>query len=307
MRLPVNHALQFAALALSVTVLGGCAGGGDRPLTAPMAANGPSADYPMVLGAPYTVGSVQYTPVDRMNSDEVGYAAIGEDGAGVSAAHKTLPLPSYAEVTSLETGRTILLRIERRGPMRNDQLIELSPAAAAQLGLNSAARIPVRVRRVNPPELERGLLRSGQSAPQRMDTPAPLLAVLMRKFTPAAPAIAPAAPVRASTLPASTLPARTLPARTVPAPPRAIAAPTPPTPISNTPPVRSGSLVVQAAAFSTQSRAAAAAKAIGGQVTSAGQLFRVRVGPFPTQAEAEAALAKVRRSGYGDARIQHTD
>jgi len=64
---------------------------------------------------------------------------------------------------------------------------------------------------------------------------------------------------------------------------------------------------VQAATFGSRARADAAARTLGGKITPAGQLFRVRVGPFATQAEADAALAKVKRAGYGDARIQHTD
>ena len=61
--------------------------------------------------------------------------------------------------------------------------------------------------------------------------------------------------------------------------------------------------MVQAATFSTQERAARAAGALGGQVLPAGNLFRVRTGPFAARAEAEASLANVRRAGYSDARI----
>src|SRR3546814_14826735 len=82
-------------------------------------------DYPVKIWRPYHIGGVTYTPVDAPDYDEVGYAswyggahkgkptANGERfrPEGISAAHKTLPLPSYVEVTSLETGRTILVRI----------------------------------------------------------------------------------------------------------------------------------------------------------------------------------------------------
>ncbi len=96
MRLPVE-ALGLTAL----FVLAGCTSGEGGKVSAaatvPVAdLTGPSADYPMVLGQPFVVDGVTYTPVDRMNVDEVGYAAIGQ-GAGVTAAHKTLPLPSYAD------------------------------------------------------------------------------------------------------------------------------------------------------------------------------------------------------------------
>src|SRR3546814_5701897 len=71
---------------------------------------------------------------------------------GISAAHKTLPLPSYVEVTSLETGRTILVRINDRGPFVSGRVIDLSSAAAEQLGMKRKGVAAVRVRRVNPPE-----------------------------------------------------------------------------------------------------------------------------------------------------------
>src|SRR3546814_20086043 len=108
------------------------------------------------------VQGVTYTPVDISDYDEVGFAGVysadlagkptanGEifDPAAISAAHKTLPLPSYVEVTALDTGRTILVRVNDRGPMVNDRLIDLSPAAAAQLGLTDTTT-GVRVRRLH--------------------------------------------------------------------------------------------------------------------------------------------------------------
>jgi hypothetical protein len=116
-----------------------------------------------------------------MNYDAVGYASVGGPTVGVSAAHHTLPMPSYVEVTSLTSGAPFG-PVERRGPMDSTHAIELSPAAIAQLGLSSDGRAPVRVRRVNPLETERALLRSGMNAPERMVTPKPLLAVLQRRL-----------------------------------------------------------------------------------------------------------------------------
>src|SRR5512139_970756 len=112
MRLPVNrHPRHFGLLLLAT------AASIASLLAAPLLARervptpapaGPAADYPMVLGSPYVVDGVTYTPADTMNIDQVGYAVVEQDaGAGVSIAHRTLPLPSYVEVTSLRTGRTI--------------------------------------------------------------------------------------------------------------------------------------------------------------------------------------------------------
>src|SRR3546814_14674210 len=78
-----------------------------------------------------------------------------------SDLHKTLPLPSYVEVTALDTGRTILVRVNDRGPMVTDRLIGLSLGAAEQLGIADGVTA-VRVRRTNPPAAERRLLRAGE-------------------------------------------------------------------------------------------------------------------------------------------------
>ena len=149
MRLPNDRSRRLARraglTALLAAALGGCAafGGGGEGLATSGAASavaagvGPSADYPVVVGEPYRIGSKLYTPADTLNYDETGYLAA-DSGTGITGAHHTLPLPSYAEVTSLETGRTILVRLERRGPMSGDALVGLSPAALAQLAASPA-------------------------------------------------------------------------------------------------------------------------------------------------------------------------
>jgi rare lipoprotein A len=110
--------MPLAALVL----LNGCAsggGGGGSVYAASLAQNpnGPAADYPVVIGDAFTIDGVTHTPTDQLNYDAVGYASVSpQDGVAVAASHKTLPLPSYAEVTSLESGRTILVRVENRGP-----------------------------------------------------------------------------------------------------------------------------------------------------------------------------------------------
>jgi len=190
--------------------------------TAPPAAvapYGPEADYPVTIGDPYVIGGVSYTPSDTLNYDAVGYAHAGSEGSGISGAHHTLPLPCYVEVTALDTGRTILVRLDRRGPMTGKQLVELSPAAWAQLGFAPGADVAVRVRRVNPPETERALLRTGKHAPDRMDTPPGLLTALRRKLgvaTPATPDEPPSATL--SGTPAARAVAPSLPAAPKPAP-----------------------------------------------------------------------------------------
>ncbi|RPF72595.1 sporulation protein SsgA [Aurantiacibacter spongiae] len=277
-------------------------------------ANGPRSDYPITVGDPYTVAGTTFTPVDALNYDEVGYLAAEAETLGITGAHHTLPVPSYVEVTSLETGRTVLARIERRGPMASTHLLALSPAAMDQLG--AAPGGPVRVRRVNPPEEQRAMLRAGDAAPLRMDTPMSLVEVLRRRLPESGPAT-PSAGDRASRADETAAPTAIA---TVSVEPSAAAGeaggPTPPAeppPAGEAlsergpaPPVTSGgegAFRVQVAAFSTRERAANAAAALGGEVVPSGRYFLLQTGPFATHAEADASLAKVRRAGYSDARI----
>lgn len=304
MRLPVDRFAPLAALLILAAGAGVPALAKPAP-PPPEPANGPAADYPMVIGEPFEIDGTSYKPADTLNYDAVGHAAIDPAGGErITGSHKTLPLPSYVEVTALDSGKTILVRLERRGPMTNTRLIGLSPGAIAQLGLTGQGSAPVRVRRVNPPEPERAALRSGLRAPDRMDTPKSLLTVLNRRLDqqggtmlsgPAKPPAATPAPVPA-------------PAPAPTAPP--VAKPTPkpaPKPAPAPAPTVAGRSLVQVAAFSTEARAKAVADKVGGNVTQAGRVWRVRMGPFASPAEAQAALAKAKAAGYSDARIQRAD
>ncbi len=198
------------------------------------AAEPAAGDPAPYLGEPYVIDKVPYHPAETGMTDETGYAGVIPDSRSgiqtvlgevyasdaVVAAHKTLPLPSYAEVTALATGRTIVVRVSDRGPLANDRIIDLSCGAARQLGLAGSMPVAVRVRRVNPPEPERGALRSGQAVAERLATPEPLLAVL-RKRLPMAP--------RSGLGPAEACGvAETSP---VPAAPKTVAVPAKPTPV----------------------------------------------------------------------------
>jgi rare lipoprotein A len=328
MRLPADgrsaRSVKLVAALIPALALGACGvvGGGSGSVeslaAAPAPSYGPQADYPVLVGEPYTVVGTAYTPEDVLNYDQVGFlAADSAGGNAVSGSHHTLPLPSYVEVTSLETGRTILVRLERRGPMNSNELLALSPGALAQL--EAGPGTPVRVRRVNPPEDQRTLLRAGGPAEPRMDTPMSLVEILKRKLpgqavapvltAAAAPAPSPRpAPVTVATLTPAPQPAR---GNGVPALPPleprgapVVAARAAPALLPSRQTVAGrGAFVVQAAAFSTADRARRAASVLEGEVTQAGQYFRVRTGPFATRGEAEASLAKVRAAGYSDARI----
>jgi rare lipoprotein A len=212
--------------------------------------------------------------------------------------------------------------------------------APAQLGL-SGAHAPVRVRRVNPPEGERALLRSGQQArahghaagaadraqaqarhPAPADPrPETLAAALAGQAAPAA--MPQAKPIAASPAPSTKpivrnttpmpaprppVPAPSAPVAKAPAAkpaPQPVAKPQPqPKPEPKPAPAAShGSYLVQVGAFSTRANAEKAAREVGGSVTPAGKFFRVGIAAG-SQDDAKAALGKAKRAGYADARIQ---
>jgi rare lipoprotein A len=128
----------------------------------------PVRDTPVKIGRPYTVRGVTYTPAADPAYDVLGYASwYGKESGNRSAngekfrpkaiagAHTTLPLPSYVEVTALDTGRTILVRLNDRGPFARGRVVDLSRGAAEQLGVRASGFAPVRVRVVDPPQRDR--------------------------------------------------------------------------------------------------------------------------------------------------------
>jgi rare lipoprotein A len=122
-------------------------------VAAPASAAGPKSDY-------------DATGYASWYGDELRgrQTASGErfDPDGYSAAHRTLPMLSYLEVTALDSGRTILVRINDRGPYHGNRLVDLSHGAARKLGVVGHGARMVRVRRVNPTDQQRLALQKGQ-------------------------------------------------------------------------------------------------------------------------------------------------
>ncbi len=119
--------------------------------------------YNRYANKPYTVFGHTYTPVlNKEPTKERGIAswygkkfhgqktASGElyDMFAMTAAHPTLPIPSYAKVTNLKNGKSVVVRINDRGPFHTDRIIDLSYAAAARIGLASPGSGMVEVERV---------------------------------------------------------------------------------------------------------------------------------------------------------------
>lgn len=138
----------------------------------------PVSDAPVRIGKPYAVRGVTYVPAADPGYDMLGYASWygGESGERtasgerfrakwITAAHPMLPLPSYIEVTSLDTGRRVIVRINDRGPFAGRaRIVDLSRGAADQLGVRAIGRVAVRVRVVAPSERDRDRLRHGRPA-----------------------------------------------------------------------------------------------------------------------------------------------
>jgi rare lipoprotein A len=89
------------------------------------------------------------------------------DMYAMTAAHKTLPLPTYAQVTNLRNGRTVVLKINDRGPFKDNRLIDLSYAAAIKLGITGEGTGLVEVRALDPVNYQaRQKISGGGAAPQ---------------------------------------------------------------------------------------------------------------------------------------------
>jgi rare lipoprotein A len=257
--------------------------------------------------------------------DEVGYAGIIPGGTdGVAAHYPPAGAPAFAEVTALDSGRTILVHVVGGDQPSRGHAIDLSCGAVRQLGL-STLPAAVRVRRVTPPEQEQVALVSGRDVAERLPSPPGLLSALRRKL-PAAPrghnAVEDCSSVGEKVDGASTpapasaavwddkpsVPAaRTKASRPSPAvaqPRRQPPLPTPRAEVATEKEIVGGKgFAIQVAALSDRTRANALARSIGGQVVPGAGIYRVRTASYPTQGAARAALPAIRAKGFADARV----
>lgn len=123
----------------------------------PRSAIGNRSPY-MVLGREYVVIDDPHSYVERGTASYYGSKFHGRltsnrevyDMYAFTAAHKTLPLPSFALVTNLDNGESVVVRINDRGPFHDDRLIDLSYAAAVKLGITGKGTGRVEVRGLTP-------------------------------------------------------------------------------------------------------------------------------------------------------------
>lgn len=304
----VLRRLLAAALTLAV---GACAG-----YSGPSAQgdHGKRSQGYYKVGNPYQINGIWYYPAEDYAYDETGIAswygpgfhkertANGEtfNQEEVTAAHKTLPMPSLVRVTNLDNGRSIVVRVNDRGPFVGSRIIDLSHRSAQLLGYDRVGTAKVRVQIL--PDESRAVAAAARAGtpPEYSDlgpapTAAPRGAVQVAGLPP------PAAPVsRPPVAPPSSLAGTTEDGRFLPA---AV--------VKQMPVTGSHQIYVQAGAFSQYDNANRVRERVAGfgpasisQIrVGATQFYRVRLGPIESVDKADAILARVVGTGNTNARV----
>jgi len=188
MNAPIPRLVKLGLVVSAAALATACASGGTSFSRYPARAEArgqPTPGLPQTqgrrqVGKPYQINGVWYTPHEDPNYDEVGLAswygghhqglktANGEtfDVGLMTAAHKTLPLPSIVEVTNLDNGRSMRLRVNDRGPFVQGRIIDLSQAAAEELGVIRSGAARVRVRYIGPAPLNAAETRVARRDPE---------------------------------------------------------------------------------------------------------------------------------------------
>jgi rare lipoprotein A len=265
------------------------------------------------IGNPYQIEGTWYYPREQPDYDETGIAswygppfhgrhtANGEvyDSNALTAAHRTLPMPVNVRVTNLDNGKSLILRVNDRGPYARGRIIDVSARAAQLLGFQGAGTAKVRVTYISRAELPDGTMPSTTPAAIASALPAlPAGQVVTAPLDPVAgiiaenavPAAAPAPIVAPSPAPPDTEPTGQITEVPVPA-------------VSHIY-VQAGAFGIRANAERLKERLAAAGNLVISAIDRKGQpLYRVRIGPFGDVGAADAALAKLLGLGNSDAKI----
>lgn len=316
MRLPALSLLFFAT-----ALLAACASHPPPAPSAPAQAGpgGVPGRGTYKVGNPYQIAGVWYTPAEDWSYDETGIASwYGEDFHGkytangeifdlnaLTAAHRTLPMPSVVQVTNLDNGRSMALRVNDRGPYARGRIIDVSRRAAQLLGFEGPGTAKVRVKILVPESLQAAALagRNGGTvlakASDDVPQPAPREPVLTEPLAPPAqgsgvriaasepPDVAPAAPQ-----------------------PMIAAAPVLSEKVTVVP-VRTTQIFIQVGAYAVATNAIrikdrleaiGPAKVYGARVNGI-DLYRVRLGPIANVDQADQLLGRVVEAGMAEARI----
>ena len=356
----VSHYVRIFSVALFALALTGCSsvelashyakkwGGGPGQKTAGVSKGA------YKVGNPYKVGSVWYYPEESFTLRETGIASwYGPDFHGrktangeiynqydMTAAHRTLQMPSFVRVTNLENGRSVILRVNDRGPYKHGRVIDVSRKGAELLGFvnKGTARVKVEVlekesrkvaalaqqghdtSRMTVADVSRAPQQVAVSSPRPQITRGPQYASLKTEALPESlqtPKItveelsAPPGKAAAQEWNAPLTSYQQRQGGTQAVAPQPLARPKPvisQAPVSAAPKT---ALYVQAGAFSVQGNASR----LKDKLSSIGpafiepvdvkgrKLYRVRLGPYQSVAAADMALESVIRSGQAGARV----
>ncbi|MAF96512.1 MAG: hypothetical protein CMM60_12255 [Rhodospirillaceae bacterium] len=318
--------LRWVSLALAALVLSACAETEFLVHSAKRMSSivsGP-AEPGFKIGQPYQIQGVWYYPAENYQYDETGIAswyggqfhgrrtANGEiyDMNSLTAAHRTLPMPSFVRVTNFENGRSLILKVNDRGPFARGRIIDISRRGAQLLGYQSTGTARVRVQIMA--DKSRVLAARMRSRKQFADAGTPITVDRLPKPEvktetlappPAAAAASGAAAPSAANEIRQNLPVQVRPEGTV----TASALPG----VVTLKPIRKTNLFIQAGAFGhfeNANKVRARLSMVGpvkvrSVLINGRDLFRVRVGPLSSVAEADRMLETVTRAGYPDARI----
>ena len=264
------------------------------------------------VGNPYQISGNWYYPTEDYNYDESGIAswygpgfhqkstANGEtfDQNDVTAAHRTLPMPSLVRVTNLDNGRVLMVRVNDRGPYAQGRILDLSRRSAQLLGFEGKGTARVRVEILPEESRQLAAAYAGQAANQKDG--ATKVAAAPRESVSAQNLEGAPAPAKPATSP----------------PPRQASITSAPLSDLKSQPVqqvspRATSMFIQAGSFArydNAQRLSARLSPVGHasitQVSVGSQpMFRVRIGPIASLDEADRMLDQIVRSGAPDARL----
>jgi rare lipoprotein A len=321
-----------ALLAASLAACGSSSKGGGASASAPQRGT-------YKVGSPYTIEGIVYTPKEEFNRVETGVAswygpgfhgkstANGEryNQSDRTAAHRTLQMPSIVRVTNLENGHSTVVRINDRGPFARSRVIDLSRTAAEELDVIGKGTARVRIEQLQAESLAVKEVALGGGGPAEQHAAVAQLANGRRAPAAAARPIEVAAPAPPPPPPPPQQPQQRpiqmvwngAPQQVVvetnsAAQPTGVTVASLVSTASSAPTAApAGGFYVQTGAFSTAENAERqrdAVRSYGSTEVSQGSaggrdVFRVRLGPYTTPDAAGIVADRLKRSGYGDARV----
>jgi len=283
------------------------------------------------VGKPYQIQGVWYYPKEDFNFDETGIAswygtkfhgrktANGEvyDMNALTAAHRTLPMPSYVRVTNLENGRSLVLRVNDRGPFARGRIIDISRRGSQLLGFQKAGTAKVRVQILADKSRALAVRVKNQTELAKIGSPItikrlPKAKVNSETLAPPPGAVNGSPSVEPNLSPSEKKLVANAPAPVVKTRPQRLSrVPEPITGEVSQQNVGATNIFVQAGAFgkyANANRVKARLSPVGpvkisSVLVNGRDLFRVRVGPLANVAAADRMLDAVTKVGYSSARI----